>query len=63
MVLQNPHLLTVREVADRLRQDETTIRRKIREGQLPGVKIGLGPRAPLRVDSGELDRWLFEEGA
>jgi excisionase family DNA binding protein len=52
-------LLTVAEVALRLRQSERTVRDKIASGQLPAVKIGTGPRAPIRVDRAELEQWLY----
>jgi excisionase family DNA binding protein len=51
--------LCVGEVALRLRQSEATVRRKIREGSIPALKIGTGPRAAIRVDSDELERWLY----
>ena len=57
-VLAETQLLTVAEVALRLRQSERTVRDKINSGALPAVKIGTGPRAPIRVDPGELDAWI-----
>jgi excisionase family DNA binding protein len=57
-VLRETRLLTVGEVALRLRQSERTVRDKIASGALPAVRIGEGPRAPLRVDARELERWL-----
>jgi excisionase family DNA binding protein len=42
-------LLRVPEVAERLRCTDEVVRRKIRSGELPGVRLGSGPRAPLRV--------------
>jgi excisionase family DNA binding protein len=58
-MLEQPQLLTVGEVAFRLRQSERTVRDKIAAGDLPALKIGSGPRAPIRVDSAELERWLY----
>jgi excisionase family DNA binding protein len=49
-LLEETQLLTVAEVARRLQQTERTVRDKIASGQLPAVKIGTGPRAPIRVD-------------
>jgi excisionase family DNA binding protein len=57
-VLEETQLLTVAEVARLLQQSERTVRDKIASGQLPAVKIGTGPRAPLRVDRAELEEWL-----
>ena len=60
MAKNEPRFLCVGEVAHRLRQSESTIGRKIREGELPAVRLGHGPRSPLRIDAGELEAWLFE---
>jgi excisionase family DNA binding protein len=57
-MLKETQLLTVAEVARRLRQSERTVRDKIHSGQLPAVKIGTGPRAPLRVSTAELEAWI-----
>jgi excisionase family DNA binding protein len=57
MIVQT-HLLTIREVAAMLRQSERTVRGKVADGTLPAVRIGSGPRAPFRVDGGELERWI-----
>ena len=59
-LLSEPRLLTVGEVALRLRQSERTVRAKIASGALPAIKIGTGPRAPIRVDPAELGSWLRE---
>jgi excisionase family DNA binding protein len=60
-VLEETQLFTVAEVARLLQQSERTVRDTIASGQLPAVKIGTGPRAPLRVDRRELDAWLYGE--
>jgi excisionase family DNA binding protein len=57
-VLEEAHLLTVDEVALRLRQSPRTVRDKIADGSLRAIRIGDGPRAPIRVASTELARWL-----
>lgn len=33
---------------------------RIASGALPAIKIGTGPRAAIRVDPGELEKWLDE---
>ena len=55
-------LLTVQEVARILHVSDDTVRRQIREGDLPAVRIGTTPqgRARLRVSSETLDRRLKE---
>jgi excisionase family DNA binding protein len=50
----NGALLTVAEAAGWARLSERTVRRRIATGELPAVKLGTGPRAPLRIDPAEL---------
>ena len=57
-MLANTRLLTVCEVALTLRQSERTVRDKIASGDLRGVRIGSGPRAPIRVDAAELEAFI-----
>jgi len=37
-------LLTVRETAEVLRQSEWSVRQKIGRGELPAIRVGVGPR-------------------
>jgi excisionase family DNA binding protein len=48
----------VPEVADLLDMSETTVRRKLRAGDLPGVKLDKS----WRVSRAELARWWREKG-
>jgi excisionase family DNA binding protein len=48
-----PRLLTVAEVAERLRVDPRTVQRKTRSGLLPAFELG-GPRPVFRVDERKL---------
>jgi excisionase family DNA binding protein len=57
-LLGETQLLTVAEVADCLRQSERTVRDKIAAGLIPSVRIGDGPRAPIRVDLAALEDFL-----
>lgn len=57
--IEETRLLTVGEVALLLRQSERVVREKINAGVLPAVRIGPGPRAPLRVDRREFSQWLY----
>jgi len=52
------HLLTIRDVADRLGVSERTIRRKIRQRELRTVKLGQGEKAPVRIEVEELARFI-----
>ncbi len=56
--LTKPRLLTVKEAALRLRCSPLTIRRRIREGQIPAVQLG-GPGTALRIREDELESWLY----
>ena len=55
-------LLSVREVAARLRVSERQVRRLIPAGALPALKLGR-KRAAVRVDERELEAWLYGRGA
>jgi excisionase family DNA binding protein len=59
---QAPQLLTVREVADRLKLSEKSVRRRIASGELPAVRLG-GRGTQLRVDERELDEYVFGDAA
>jgi excisionase family DNA binding protein len=52
-------LLTVRETAEVLRQSEWSVRQKIGRGEIPALRVGVGPRAPFRILRADLERWLF----
>jgi excisionase family DNA binding protein len=52
-------LLTIPEAAERLNLSTTTVRRRIWEGEIPAVRLGLGSRAPVRVDPDELDAYVY----
>jgi excisionase family DNA binding protein len=53
-------LLTVPEVADRLRVDPETVRRMLRDGRLHGT-MPVSPRAGWRIPESEVTR-LIEQG-
>lgn len=50
-------MLTVDEVAARLRLSRPTIYRMLAAGILPGVRVS-GHRGAIRVPAAELDDWL-----
>ena len=60
MLREPEKLLTVADTARRLRQSEVTVRRKIASGDLAAVRIGSGPRAPIRVEAAELEAFIHE---
>ena len=54
-----PHrpLLRVRDAAEHANVSERTIRRLIRKGALPALRVG----AQVRIDADELEAWLYGE--
>jgi excisionase family DNA binding protein len=53
--------LTVAEVAEELRCSEPTIRRRIRDGELPAVKLSAGRNSAIRIPRAGLDAWLWPD--
>lgn len=52
-------LLTIQEIADRLRVDSTTVRRWIRSGALPAVLLPTrGQKQAYRIKQEDLDKIL-----
>lgn len=59
--MNEQRLLTVREVAERLRSSPETVRRWLRQGKLRGFRPG-GTKLGYRVPEGELQRFLRNAG-
>jgi excisionase family DNA binding protein len=55
--MNEQHLLTVREVAERIRSSPETVRRWLRQGKLRGFRPG-GTKLGYRVSESELQRFL-----
>jgi excisionase family DNA binding protein len=55
--MNDQRLLTVREVAERLRSSPETVRRWLRQGKLRGFRPG-GTKLGYRVPESELQRFL-----
>lgn len=53
-------LLTIPQAAERLNLSTTTVRRRIWDGELQAVRLGLGPQAPVRIDPTELERYVHD---
>jgi excisionase family DNA binding protein len=53
-------MLTVAEVAERLRCSEPTVRRRIRAGEIPAVRLG-APGSAVRIPRAGLEAWLWSE--
>ena len=54
-------LLTVPEVAQRIRVSPELVRRWLRDGRLRGVRLG-GTRLGWRIPDDEVERFLFAAG-
>lgn len=50
--------LTVAQVADRLQLSEVSIRRTIKSGEIPLVRLSTRPGGAVRIPEHELDAWL-----
>jgi Helix-turn-helix domain len=59
MLQDSLQLLTVRETAQVLRQSEWSVRQKIGRGEIPALRVGVGPRPPFRILPGDLEQWLL----
>ena len=59
--MNEQRLLTVREVAERLRSSPETVRRWLRQGKLRGFRPG-GTKLGYRVPESELQRFLRVSG-
>ena len=57
--MNEQRLLTVREVAERLRSSPETVRRWLRQGKLRGFRPG-GTKLGYRVPESELQRFLAQ---
>jgi len=55
--VDDDRLLTVQEVAARLRVNPETVRRWLRQGRLQGALLG-GDRAGYRIPAAEVERFL-----
>jgi len=55
-------LLTVQEVADRLRVRKLTVYRMVKDGRLKAIRLPLGRRGELRISEDEVNRLLGLKG-
>lgn len=59
---ENRTLLTPDEAARVLGCSRATIYRRAAEGGLPVLRLGSGPKAPIRIDIEDLRVWLVAAG-
>jgi excisionase family DNA binding protein len=57
-VASERRLLTIREVAARLRVSESTVHRLIARDEIPSLQLG-GRRKAIRIDEAEFEAWLY----
>lgn len=58
MITKNESLLTVDEAANRAQVHPQTIRRWIKKGELPAIRLGDGPTARFRIRQEEFEAFL-----
>ena len=51
-------LLTIEEVAIRLRLSRQTVRRRVASGELRAFRVGYRPGAPVRIEARSVDEML-----
>lgn len=61
MSVTTSEYLTIQEVAEELRCSEPTVRRRIRAGEIPAVRLG-GQGSGVRVPRAGLEAWLWSGG-
>jgi excisionase family DNA binding protein len=61
VVAPERHYLTYREVAEKLRVSESTVKRLVRAGLLPAVRVGKARNSAVRIASDELDQFLYAD--
>ncbi|HZS25369.1 MAG TPA: helix-turn-helix domain-containing protein [Gaiellaceae bacterium] len=59
--MTEPELLTVAEAAQTLRVSPRTVYNRVRAGELPALRLGSGPKAPIRIDPLDLARFLVPD--
>ena len=50
-------LFTVQELAEFLKMNPRTLQRKVREGEIPAIRLG----RQIRFDKEQIERWLFHK--
>lgn len=55
--------LTPAQVADALGLSTYTVHKKLRRGELTGIRAGNGPKAPWRIPETELQRYATRHAA
>jgi excisionase family DNA binding protein len=53
-------LLTVGDVAELFGMSKKSIYRRVERGEIPAIKLGGGPQAPIRINRDDLVTWLAD---
>jgi excisionase family DNA binding protein len=53
-------LLSVKEAADLVGLSAVTLYRRLEAGALPCIRLGDGPKAPIRISSADLATYIAE---
>ncbi len=53
-------IYTIEELAKILQLSPLTVRRAIKEGKINVIRLGSGPKAPIRITEAEVDKILSE---
>lgn len=58
---QPPELMTVEQAAELANVSRATLYRRVAAGEVEAVKIGSGPKAPIRIPRTSFLDWIFAE--
>ena len=53
-----PELLKVGDAAEALRLSASAVYRRVQDGELHALRLGTGPKAPVRITTNELKRYM-----
>jgi excisionase family DNA binding protein len=53
-------IYTIEELAKILQLSSETVRRAVRDGNIKVIRLGTGPKAPIRITKAEVDKILSE---
>jgi excisionase family DNA binding protein len=59
MIMQD-RLLSVKEAAYLVGMSNVSLYRRIDSGALPAIRLGSGPKAPIRISSADLAKYMSE---
>lgn len=57
---EDKKVYTIEELSKILQLSIETVRRAVRDGKIKAIRLGQGPRAPIRIPKAEVDKILSE---